>query len=216
MEKKHIVQSGECLFSIANENRLPVDRIKNHPDNKKLVQLRDASVLMMGDELTIPEPEQKEETGETAKRHRFRHVLDRTEIRIKISEFGEPRANEPYCVLVNNERIQGDSPTTDEEGLIVCQIPPDAKSVTILVGDDEDEYEISLGQIDPIENTTGLHGRLINLGLYPGGIESSYDQESEAAMSDLMGHKDEDNNSHNFRDPQNKELQKKLQEEYGS
>ena len=217
-QKKHIIEEGECLISIAHKAGIPLDRITSHADNAELMVKRESpSIMLPGDEVTVPEKELKQEPVETEQRHRFRRVLEKAEIRIRIHEFGEPRANEPFHVMVGDQRYDGESETTDDDGLAICQVPPDAEEVTLVLGENEDEYEVQLGRIDPPDTVSGMHGRLENLGFYDAGVYTPWDEESTAGMSDFVAERDPAGAvDQDCTDPEDKDLQQKLKDEYGS
>ncbi len=215
--KKKVVRPGDCIIKYAYEAGVPVNRIVTEADNAELMAQRETpNILLPGDEVTVPEKELKSEPVETEQRHVFVRREEKAEIRIKIHELGRPRANEPFHVMIGDKRFEGDPPQTDDDGLVVCQVPPNTGKATIVIGEYEDEYEVRLGHIDPIDSVSGMHGRLENLALYHSGINAPWNAESAEAMSDFLRRNDPALLEQDTRNPEEKEMQESLKESYGS
>jgi N-acetylmuramoyl-L-alanine amidase len=162
--QQHTVQQGECLHSISSGYGFTWEKVWNHPDNSDLRSRRgDAQVLMPGDVVTIPDKELKEESRADGKCHRFKRKGVPAKIRIQIKRNDEPRANVPYRIDIDGRLSEG---TTDGNGLIELDIPPDAAQGQLFVGpaEDEDIYELRLGTVDPVDTEQGARDRLFNLG----------------------------------------------------
>ena len=186
------VEPGDCLLSLACRSGVPVQRIIDHPDNAELMRTRghQASHLVPGDVVTIPPLQRKVEDGATEQRHRFRKTVPNAVLRIHLSEMGQPRAQESYVVLDEQGRklkeFEEQEKTTDDQGLVTCEIPADAERVTVVIGEFQDEYEIHLGHIDPIDTVSGVHGRLQNLGYYDDDLYTDFDEGSRLAASEYL------------------------------
>lgn len=187
MSNRYIVQRGDCLFSLAARAGIPYQRIAQHPDNQELMRKRpNPSMLLPGDELTIPALEIKTVLRPTEKRHRFVVKKPKVEIRVKICELGEPRRHETYHVEVGGKIYPGRTRTTGADGMVVCEIPADADTATVVVGAAQDRYELALGHVDPQDTVEGLMCRLANLGHYNDGIDGSYDAGCIEAMQEFL------------------------------
>jgi len=214
---KHIVKQGECIFSIAAAAGLPWERIWNDAANRTLVEKRKTpSILKPGDVVVVPKRQLKEEPGATEQRHTFRKKTQWVRLRISIWEFDEPRANEPYYILVKDRRYDGMEPTTNDEGLVECRLPAEAETAIIVLGseDSREEIEVLLGHIDPLDSPEGIHTRLQNLGFYKGGIDTEYDDESKEALSEFLTSMGQE--EPRVDDPDDKENQNVLNDVYGS
>ncbi|HEY6945459.1 MAG TPA: LysM domain-containing protein, partial [Candidatus Acidoferrum sp.] len=71
MSETHIVEQGEHLSQIAKKYGFPDYKIVwDHPENADLKKLRkNPNILFPGDQVFIPDKEEKEESGPTDKRH---------------------------------------------------------------------------------------------------------------------------------------------------
>jgi N-acetylmuramoyl-L-alanine amidase len=81
---------------------------------------------------------------------------------------GEPRANEPYTLVIDEEIING---TTDGDGNLEHFIKPDSQGGVLKLSGGKEEYPVRVGHLNPIDTVSGQKQRLNNLG-YNCGDES--------------------------------------------
>jgi len=170
--KKHIVKQGDCISSIAYKHGMFPDTIWNDPKNSDLKQEReDPNVLKPRDELYIRDKVIKNVSGSTEQRHRFRRKGVPEKLRLQLLHHGKPRANLEYIIEVDGLSLDGE---TDEDGRLEHAIPPDAKLAKLIISEDE-EYELDLGHLAPVEDEDGAMSRLANLGY----MEEEEEEEEE-------------------------------------
>jgi hypothetical protein len=160
----HVVRAGDCIESIAAEFGLDWEKVWGHPRNSALQEQRqDPNVLQPGDVVFVPERELREEPSATDELHHFERDTNVSKLVLVLREFDQPRADEPYTLSVEGKIMSG---ATDSNGRLEAQIPPQARRARLLVGRPEvqEEYFLELGYIDPIEEKSGIKGRLGNLG----------------------------------------------------
>ena len=179
--KKYIVKQGDCISSIAFKYGFFPDTIWDDSKNSKLKQDRkDPNVLKPGDEVYVRDKEEKEESCASEKKHRFKRKGVPERLRIQfMDEEDKPRANEAYVLEIDGELSEGQ---TDGDGKVEIPIPPNAKKGKISFRDSGDEYELDLGDLDPITETSGIQARLSNLGFYKGDIDGKMSEELERAI----------------------------------
>lgn len=183
---KHIVTQGQCVESIAFDHGLFWETVWNDAQNAELKQKRNnPNVLMPGDEIFIPEKQEKQVSGATEQTHRFRRKGVPSKIYIVVKKEGEPRAEEPYKLKIDDNWFYG---TTNAQGEIKHPIPPNAKEGKLIVGKDEDtlEYTLQLGGVDPIDEISGIQGRLNNLGFLCGAADGKMTPETEKAIKSFQ------------------------------
>lgn len=175
-----IVQ-GDCLLSLAHKHGIAMARVMEHHDNAELMSQRhgDPSLLLPGDRVALPRRITRDEPCDTGRWHSFRRKVERAEIRIQLCELGMPRANERYQVWYGSRLLSAADATTDDQGTVICAIPPDASRVTVVVGPTKDEYTVHLGELDPFDTPSGVLGRLQNLGHHDGDLETAAEQISD-------------------------------------
>lgn len=160
----YTVQQGDCISSIAHRYGFLWTTIWNHPSNGDLRQLRqDPNVLYPGDKLFIPDRTPKELPRPTEQRHKFLKKGDSAKLKILLLDQDVPRAGVPYTLVIDGKTISG---TTDSNGYVRQPLPPNARSGKLLVGEGttKDTFDLQFGFVDPVEQDSGVHGRLIDLG----------------------------------------------------
>ena len=177
MPTRHDVQQGDCLSSIAAQHGISWEKIWNFGENADLKSRRkDPNVLFVGDVLMVPEIAAKEHACAADKRHEFKSKRKPTRIKIRLTIDDEPRKNLKYELQVAGQTLSG---STDGTGFLEAQIPPDAQTGVLLLGDKEprETYELGFGTLDPLETDEGIKKRLNSLGFdteddLPGAIRS--------------------------------------------
>jgi N-acetylmuramoyl-L-alanine amidase len=94
----------------------------------------------------------------------------------------QPRANVPYVLDVDGILSRG---TTDSDGQIEIDIPPNAQRAQLIVEPGTDRQQIiplHLGHLNPISSIEGVCQRLANLGFDCGSVESEENPDFQAAL----------------------------------
>ena len=178
----HIVESGECLSSIAHHYGLPHWRtIYDHPNNAAFKAKRpNPNLIYPGDLLYIPDPARREEKLPSDKRHIFTVDLPPTYINIRIQDLAkEPIANARYQLTMEAMELSG---PTDDDGWIRGEIPAWAEYGQLQVWPNDDDPEtvinwtVKLGHLNPLDTVSGIKGRLNNLGYYCGEVNDIEDE----------------------------------------
>lgn len=183
---KYKVKQGDCISSIAYKHGFFPDTLWNHAENANLEQKRkDLNVLLPGDEVFVPEKEEKKESCATEQKHRFRKKGVPAKMKVRLLIKDKPRANEPYTLEIDGELFSG---TTDANGMLEHCIPPNANEAKLTVGkeDEQDEYTLRLGRIDPIDEITGVQSRLNNLGFNCGKADGVFGAKTEVALKEFQ------------------------------
>jgi hypothetical protein len=178
------VKQGDCISSIAEKYGHFWEKLWDHPNNAELREKRkDPNVLYPGDIVFIPDKEEKQESAATEQRHRFRKNGVPAWLRLRLLNYGEPRANESYILDIDGVLFSG---TTNADGELECVIPPDAKRGRLRFGEEHDEYILELGSVDPITEISGVQARLNNLGFDCGAADGAMRSETQAALMEFQ------------------------------
>jgi N-acetylmuramoyl-L-alanine amidase len=183
----HSVEQGEHLSEIALKYGFAkYQTIWDHPQNAALKKKRvNPNVLFPGDVIFIPKSAYKELPCATGEKHKF-VVPGSPPLTLRVivrNRKGMPLAD-AYCELT----IEGATYKlkTDGNGLIERQIPATAKIGKLRVPEMQIESPLKIGHLDPIDEQSGLLGRLRNLGYYRGPMEEVDKDELKSAIEEFQ------------------------------
>jgi len=184
MPRKHVVEQGECIDSIAFAYGHFPETIWTDEANAALTELRpDPNVLLPGDEVTIPDKRSKTVARATGSTHLFRRKGVPEKLRLQFLREGEARANEAYVLEIDGVKRSG---ITDAEGRLEQWIPPNARRGRIVFSTEADTFELLLGELDPIDTISGVQARLHSLGFYEGPIDGEATVALEEALQEFQ------------------------------
>jgi N-acetylmuramoyl-L-alanine amidase len=183
----YVIEEGDCLSSLARQARLAHWRkIYDHPANSSLRRLRtDPNVIMPGDRVFIPDCEVNEHRAATDIPHQYDHTRDRTRLRIVVAdEDGQPYRDYRYKLTVGKQEFKGH---TDDHGLIDQEIDPVAETGELTVWWDlphplHCKWLLKIGHLDPVEDVSGIQGRLNNLAFDAGPVDNVAGPRTRAAV----------------------------------
>ncbi len=174
MGTNYTVTQGDCLSSIAERWGFPdYQSIYLDPANADFRAKRpNPNIIFPGDNLYIPELEIKDLPCATDQRHRF--VISQPKVLLRLcllDDLHQPYGNKRYELKVGSKAYEG---STDGGGMLEQRIPADAVEGEITVFPVEDDpadpgysFPLNLGHLDPIDESSGIDGRLANLGFGP-------------------------------------------------
>jgi hypothetical protein len=186
----HVVQKGECISTIALANGFRDFRaVYDHADNAHLRKKRpDPNLIHPGDEVAIPEREEKAVSVATTATHKFvLHVPTRVLRLVLVADDGAPLRSIEYVLRVRGEERKG---TTDGGGMLKETIPTSATHAEL---ETEDRiWQLSIGHLNPVEDTpdlgvSGLQARLRNLGYVVGPVDGLFGTRTRAALQAFQG-----------------------------
>ena len=180
----HTVKQGDHIAKFAAQYSFADYRtIWDHPNNAALKEQRqNPNVLWPGDKVCVPPKEIKKVLSETAKRHRFQVTTQKIMLRLAVRDLdSQPMADTPCVLEVDGSSYQL---TTDGDGKIEQQIPKNAESGKLKIG--EIEVPIKIGHLDPVEELTGWRARLNNLGYRAGASDDPADPQLLSAVEEFQ------------------------------
>ncbi|MEP7119801.1 MAG: peptidoglycan-binding domain-containing protein [Byssovorax sp.] len=174
----YVVAKGDHLPAIAESNGFARhDAIWSHPDNAELKKARGAAeILLPGDQLQIPDPEEKTVEVPDGQKHRFVVKSEKLELRLRIRDIASAPLGGASAILAVSDGNQ--DLTTDGDGQIIAPILRSERKATLTVG--EAVYEIGIGDLDPVDSESGWQARLVNLGYLEGLLPSPVATEDAA------------------------------------
>ena len=166
----HRVRQGDTVIRLAVTYDRTTDTIWQA--NPALAKKRDdPNVLLDGDEVEIPDAKDKSEPAATAKHHKFVLTPQMALYRLQVFRYEKPFAKRKYVLEVDREIVSAPNVDTGDNGLVEAPIPADAVNAKLTFPDDELEFDLRLGHLDPRDEDSGWRQRLELLG-YACGSES--------------------------------------------
>lgn len=178
------VGQGDCCLSVSAKAGLFFQTVWDDPANSALKAKRKLpNVLMPGDVLEVRPTEERRDDGASTRLNTFvlKGVPARLRLRLRIQR--QPVANKPVTLIVDGAQT---SARTDGDGRVDISIPPAALEARLRIDGEPGEFLLRLGFLDPLEETSGLQGRLFNLGFDPRGIDNQYGSNTRKAMQDFQ------------------------------
>jgi N-acetylmuramoyl-L-alanine amidase len=183
MAENYTVNQGDSIASIAFAKGFFPDTIWDHPNNEKLKNERvDPNVLFPGDIVFIPDKRLKELGKPTNEVHKFRVKNTPKTFRLQLMRGDLPVAKMEYVLEIDGKESNG---STDNDGWIIKSISPDAKKAILKIKEGE-KFEMKLGFLDPVDEITGIQGRLRTLGYYDGTINGKLSDETKEALKSFQ------------------------------
>jgi len=163
--KPYVVRQGDHLNKLAHQLGFCPQRVWDDPANADLREVRgDGSQLRAGDVLQLPDEPRKRLPYESGQTNEYVAKLPTLPIEVRIGSVSELLVDEPYRVEgVGDEAIEG---TTDGEGLIKLQVPVNTRQLVVVLPERDERFQVMVGDLDPIDEASGLRMRLTNLGYY--------------------------------------------------
>jgi hypothetical protein len=177
--KPYVVKQGDYLEKIAHAAGADPDEVWNDPKNAGIKKQRDPDLLHPGDIVYVPEPSPKWMPLKTGADNMYVAKVPRTKLSLTFMDRDKPRADEPYVIYGMGEPEEGQ---TDGQGNVLAQVPVHVREIRIAFPKSGLTYPVQLGDMDPIEETTGVRKRLLHLGYgrVPGADEDVTEADAEA------------------------------------
>ncbi|HEX7154487.1 MAG TPA: peptidoglycan-binding protein [Thermoanaerobaculia bacterium] len=189
----HDVKQGETLFGLAAKNGLEnAQTILDAPENAQFKEKRkDPGILKPGDRVFIPNKEMKHAPSAVDATHSFNVKRPKAWLRLAVHDAdGAAYANCRYELTVGTFQASG---TLDANGLVEAKVSVDATSGTLKVWLDAttvETWELKIGYMDPLDETSGIQSRLNNLGFdcgEPDGVENDATKAAVSAFQERVG-----------------------------
>jgi N-acetylmuramoyl-L-alanine amidase len=191
MDDYYTVLQGDHLSKIAKDYGFTdYTVIWDHPNNSDLKKQRqNPNVLLPGDQICVPDMEQKQESGPADKHHTF--TVDKKPLKLRLvleDVYERPIAGAACALLVSGETIQL---TTDGQGKLEQDIPLDATEAYLTIRGDQTPFAneiiaVKIGHLDPIDELSGQIARLNNLGYFAGPLDGSDSDAFESAVEEFQ------------------------------
>jgi hypothetical protein len=180
--KPYIVKQGDYLDKIAHALGFDSDKVWDDPRNADLKNKRDPNLLHPGDILYVPETEPHWLVLKAGTVNRYVARIPKTTVKLGFKNRKGPLANEPYVVQGLGAPLEG---TTDGEGRVVLEVPVHVRECQVVFAGQGVIYPVQVGDMDPIDEPTGVRKRLQHLGY--GRADGDDEQtDDDAAVKDRL------------------------------
>jgi hypothetical protein len=165
----HRVRAGECFSAIISRHGFQDPaKVFNHPRNAELRRKRrDWNQLFPGDEVFIPEVDERSTQIATGQTHRFLARPGKKTVSLRfLATDGTPRAGLRY--VFQAEGLLPREGLTDAKGAVTEEVPLHVERVRVELPPVE-SYDLAVGSLDPVvdapdDGVSGACMRLRNLG----------------------------------------------------
>ena len=168
------VAQGESAESVAYRHGHVVATVWDDPENRALRETRGSPhTLHPGDRLFVPALRPGEAACATSRVHTFRRRGVPSGITLSLGVAGRALADLPYELRVDGATLAG---RTGADGGVTVKVMPDAREAVLVVDPDglALTFDLLPRHLDPVTETTGLQGRLRNLGYHPGEVDGAF------------------------------------------
>lgn len=162
--KPYVVKQGEYLEKIAHAMSFDPDQVWNDPKNAELKKQRDPNMLHPGDILYVPDRKRKWLPLKVGAENLYVASVPATTVHLSFKHLNKPRANEPYVIHGMGEPEEG---TTDGDGALEVRVPVHVREIQVTFPQSYVTYAVHIGDMDPIDEPSGVRKRLQHLGFYP-------------------------------------------------
>lgn len=163
--KPHVVRQGEYLTKISHTLGFDAERVWNDPKNEALRKKRvDFDQLQPGDILFVPDAPRPRLALEVGGNNQYVARIPKMPVVLKLQVGGEILVKEPYRILgLGPDPIEG---ATDEKGYLSAKVDVHIREIKIELIDRKRTLRVRVGNLDPINEISGLQKRLTHLGFY--------------------------------------------------
>jgi hypothetical protein len=165
----YVVQQGDHLRKLAFRHGATPEAVWRHATNSDLAKRRkNMDTLSPGDVLHLPSepPPPLELRAKTS--NRYRATVPTVPVHVHLDANGASLSGQPFEVhgFRSGDPLTG---TVPESGAISIDVPLHVREIEIVLPRAGIKIPLSIGDLDPIEEQSGVVQRLHNMGYLPGG-----------------------------------------------
>jgi hypothetical protein len=165
--RPYVVRPGDYLLKISVNLGFDADAVWGLAENKPLRDLgRDPNILCPGDVLYVPGDPPPPLSLQTGSLNMFNAPNAPVKVQVRFTERGKPLVNEPYLV----EGADVPPGSLDGDGNFQADIVTSVEQLIVRFPNRYEAYTVTVGQLDPITERSGVIQRLAHLGYLPAGV----------------------------------------------
>ncbi|MFO0548520.1 MAG: type VI secretion system tip protein TssI/VgrG [Polyangiaceae bacterium] len=178
----YVVRRGDYVGKLAFIHGFDEEKIWNDPKNKDLkARRKDPTLLLAGDILHFPRSVRQGEPLTKGTKNEYKAKVPKTTARFTYEDRGGPWADVEYVIQGLGAETKG---KTDKNGTVVVEAPLHVREVRIAFPSKRMVFPVMIGDLDPIEEPTGLYQRLEHLGYVPTQGEVISEGDVDARLKD--------------------------------
>jgi hypothetical protein len=177
----YVVRQGEYLEQIAYKLGFDAEAVWAHEKNEDLRKSRKDHhhILCAGDILYIPATDAQPDLSlTTGQDNNYQTKIPERTVELKLRNEDGPLANEEYTIEGLEDPIQG---TSDEEGKVSFPVPITTRDVRLILKN-HGVFDLGVGDLDPLSETTGVQMRLAALGFHWSAPTGEIDDDTRYAI----------------------------------
>lgn len=161
--KPYVVRQGDYVAKLAHTMRFDADAVWEDDANRALRERRpNPNMLAPGDVVRVPvEPTEDPLDVAVGRGNRFKVEVPRMKVSIVVRDEEEPLQDAPYIIDGLGKRVVGRS---DGDGRVTFEAPVQVREVRLVFYEKRLAFHVRIGDLDPIEEGTGIYQRLAHLG----------------------------------------------------
>lgn len=165
--RPYIIRQGDYLTKLAALLGFDADAVWSHQSNSQLRDRRpDRDMLLPGDVLQVPESAPSSLSLSPGGSHRFKARLPSVEVKLQLHDHrGAALADKSFTVAGLSRALTG---RTDGDGRASFRVPVHTREVSLSL-EDGHVFRVMVGDMDPIEEPSGVKKRLAHLGYHAPG-----------------------------------------------
>lgn len=160
----YVVKQGDYLTKLAHRMGFDADTIWNDPKNADLKKTRpNPDILCPGDVLFVPAPDPTKLDVSIGGSNKYSAEVPTITVALTVAQDGSALSGADYFVEGLAQETKG---TTDGDGTVKFDAPVTVREVAIVFPKQNLRYPVHIGDLDPIEEDSGVRMRLLHLGHY--------------------------------------------------
>jgi hypothetical protein len=185
--RPYVVRQGDYFTKLAHLMGFDADTVWNDPKNEELRRRRPhRDMLAPGDLLFVPDAPAAGPEIESGGTKRYKAAVPTVHLEVLLHDGQTPIADEPYVIEGLGPEQEGQ---TGGDGKIAFDAPVTTREVKVLLPRRRVVYPVHIGDLDPVEERSGVRQRLQHLGFYGYGLARAMAQ-MDAPSEEAQAHWD--------------------------
>ncbi len=185
----YIVRQGDYLTKLAHTMGFDGEKVWADPKNADLKTRRpDPDQLAPGDVLFVPEPKPPELSIQKGTTNSYVVTVPKVKVKVVLKSEGQPLADEPYVIEGLGDAFEG---KTGADGSVELSVPVHLRELQLVLYERNLSYPVRIGDLNPVEELSGVRMRLAHLGHYgwypPDEVDETDDRDALLAFQAAQG-----------------------------